>query len=91
MRVFLAGTSFSPAYGGPAVSVARLAVALTDAGVEVGVWSPDQSVMTTPYLPGAKGVVGRPAPSEHPVRRGWEKPTKLGLTVFKAPRKMPPM
>ncbi|MGK2961127.1 MAG: glycosyltransferase [Gemmatimonadaceae bacterium] len=43
MKVFLAGTSFAPSYGGPAVSVARLASALSVAGVEVGLWSPDGS------------------------------------------------
>lgn len=43
LRVFLAGTSFKPSYGGPAISVASLARALALAGVEVGVWAPDQS------------------------------------------------
>lgn len=43
LRIFLAGTSFKPSYGGPAISVARLARALALAGVEVGVWAPDRS------------------------------------------------
>ena len=46
LRVFLAGTSFKPSYGGPAISVASLARALALAGAEVGVWAPDRS---TPY------------------------------------------
>lgn len=50
MRLFLAGTSLLPAYGGPAYSVARLAMALTEAGVQVGLWAPDQSAATTPLL-----------------------------------------
>jgi glycosyltransferase involved in cell wall biosynthesis len=51
MKVFLAATSLLPVYGGPAFSVSRLAVALTEAGAEVGVWAPDQSAVTTPLLP----------------------------------------
>ena len=44
MRVFLAGTSFNRSYGGPATSVASLARQLATAGVDVGIWAPDQSV-----------------------------------------------
>jgi glycosyltransferase involved in cell wall biosynthesis len=51
VKVFLAGTSFRPEYGGPAYSVSRLAVALAGAGVEVGLWAPDQSAEATPLLP----------------------------------------
>src|SRR6202453_3816055 len=43
MKVFVAGTSLLPSYGGPAFSVSRLATALTEAGAEVGLWAPDQS------------------------------------------------
>lgn len=50
MKIFLAGTSFQPAYGGPARSVSRLAMALAAQGAEVGLWSPDQSVLETPFL-----------------------------------------
>jgi glycosyltransferase involved in cell wall biosynthesis len=57
VRVFLSGTSFHPSYGGPAISVARLATALASADVEVGLWSPDGSVINTPYLPGDSRVV----------------------------------
>jgi glycosyltransferase involved in cell wall biosynthesis len=56
VKLFLAGTSLHPAYGGPAYSVSRLAVALTEAGVRVGLWSPDQSAATTPLLPTASAV-----------------------------------
>ena len=48
MKVFLAGTSLLPTYGGPAFSVSRLATALTEAGVEVGLWAPDGSATHTP-------------------------------------------
>ena len=51
VKVFLAGTSFRPEYGGPAYSVSRLAIALAEAGVEVGLWAPDQSAKVTPLLP----------------------------------------
>jgi glycosyltransferase involved in cell wall biosynthesis len=51
MKVFLAGTSFRPEYGGPAYSVSRLSVALAGAGVEVGLWASDQSAEATPLLP----------------------------------------
>ncbi len=50
MKVFLAGTSLRPAYGGPAYSVSRLAIALSEQGVLVGLWTPDQSVDTTALL-----------------------------------------
>lgn len=51
MKVFLTGTSLLPAYGGPAYSVSRLATALTEIGVEVGLWAPDQSAPAAPLLP----------------------------------------
>jgi glycosyltransferase involved in cell wall biosynthesis len=63
VRVFLAGTSFSPGYGGPAFSVSRLALALTEAGVEVGLWAPDGSAAGTTLLP-AKSAVQRMTGSE---------------------------
>ena len=47
MKVFLAATSFLPSYGGPAFSVSRLAIALTQAGVNVTLWAPDGSAETT--------------------------------------------
>jgi glycosyltransferase involved in cell wall biosynthesis len=45
-----------PAYGGPAFSVARLASALTEMGIEVGLWAADQSVARTPFLPERSAV-----------------------------------
>lgn len=43
MRVLIIGTSFRLHYGGPAVSVARLAAEVGRLGIDVGVWSPDGS------------------------------------------------
>lgn len=51
MKIFLAATSLAPNYGGPAISVSRLALALADAGAEVGFWAADGSVTDTPFLP----------------------------------------
>jgi glycosyltransferase involved in cell wall biosynthesis len=56
MKLFLAGASLLSAYGGPAYSVSRLALALTEAGVQVGLWAPDQSAATTPLLPDEASV-----------------------------------
>ena len=56
MKLFLAGTSLRPAYGGPAYSVSRLAIALTEVGVQVGLWAPDQSAATTELLPAESSV-----------------------------------
>jgi len=58
MRVVLTGASLMPSYGGPAYSVSRLASALAESGVSVGLWAADQSVRITPTLP-----------AESPVRR----------------------
>jgi glycosyltransferase involved in cell wall biosynthesis len=68
VRIFLAGTSFHPEYGGPAHSVSRLAVALTAAGGEVGLWSPDQSAATTPLLPQGSGVQRLTGPASEALR-----------------------
>jgi glycosyltransferase involved in cell wall biosynthesis len=51
MRVLVSATSLRPGYGGPALAVSRLATALADAGVEVGLWAADGSVEDTPLLP----------------------------------------
>ena len=56
MKVFLAGTSLLPDYGGPAFSVSRLATALAEAGAEVGLWASDQSAAITPLLPAESSV-----------------------------------
>lgn len=42
-KVFMCGTSFRASYGGPAISVPRLARALADRGVSVVLWAPDGS------------------------------------------------
>jgi glycosyltransferase involved in cell wall biosynthesis len=56
VRIFLAGTSLLPEYGGPAFSVSRLAIALAQAGVEVGLWAADQSTATTPLISSESSV-----------------------------------
>jgi glycosyltransferase involved in cell wall biosynthesis len=58
MRVVLTGASLMPSYGGPAFSVSRLASALAESGVSVGLWAADQSARMTPLLP-AKSPVRR--------------------------------
>ena len=59
MRLFLAGTSFVPSYGGPAVSVARLGTALAAEGVEVGLWAHDGSAALDGTAgPGVQPLVG---------------------------------
>ena len=56
MKVLLTSTSLLADYGGPAVSVSRLAMALADAGVRVGLWAADGSAATTALLPAASPV-----------------------------------
>ncbi len=56
MRIFVAGTSFQPTYGGPAYSVSRLAAHLAEAGVEVGLWSPDNSALESPLIKREAGL-----------------------------------
>lgn len=50
MRVLLTVKSLLPRYGGPAFSISRLASALAEAGVDVGLWASDQSARETPLL-----------------------------------------
>ena len=50
MKVLLTVKSLSSSYGGPAFSVSSLATALTREGVQVGLWAPDQSAISTPNL-----------------------------------------
>jgi glycosyltransferase involved in cell wall biosynthesis len=61
-----------PDYGGPAFSVSRLAVALAEAGVEVGLWASDQSAAITPLLP-AKSSVQRLTGTEAEALRSFGK------------------
>ncbi|MGI9044001.1 MAG: glycosyltransferase [Gemmatimonadaceae bacterium] len=56
LKVFLAGTSFSITYGGPAYSVSRLANALAEAGVMVGLWAPDASAPANAFLASQSSV-----------------------------------
>jgi glycosyltransferase involved in cell wall biosynthesis len=56
VKVFLAGTNLNPSYGGPAYSVSRLAAALAQSGVEVGLWAPDGSALTALLQPQGSGV-----------------------------------
>lgn len=56
MRVFHAVTSLLPSFGGPAYCVSQLARALAAAGVEVGLWTADRSVLSTPLLSGVADV-----------------------------------
>ena len=56
MKVLLTGTSLLPDYGGPAFSVSRLAIALAEAGAEVGLWASDQSAAITPLVPVGSSV-----------------------------------
>lgn len=56
MKVVLAVKSLLPSYGGPAFSVSRLALALADAGVAVGLWASDWSALKTPLLPAHSSV-----------------------------------
>ena len=51
MRVLLTATSLQTDYGGPAFSVSRLARALVDTGVQVGLWAADGSAPVTQLLP----------------------------------------
>ncbi len=51
MNVFIAGASFQASYGGPAVSVSRLAAAVADAGAKVALWAPDGSAVTSSVVP----------------------------------------
>ena len=56
VKIFLAATSLQPDYGGPAFSVSRLATALADVGVEVGLWASDGSAAASPLLPEVTSV-----------------------------------
>jgi glycosyltransferase involved in cell wall biosynthesis len=56
MKVLLAATSLLPDYGGPAFSVSRLATALADAGIDVGLWAADGSAPVTQLLPKQSSV-----------------------------------
>ncbi|HEY1747720.1 MAG TPA: glycosyltransferase [Xanthobacteraceae bacterium] len=73
MKLFLTATSLLPSYGGPAFSVSRLALALADAGVEVGLWASDMSAAHTPLL------------APHPRLRALTGPIAAALDGFGTP------
>ncbi|MEM9354945.1 MAG: glycosyltransferase [Pseudomonadota bacterium] len=50
MKVLLTVASFAPSYGGPAVSVSRLAAAIASIGGKVGLWAPDGSALVSPVV-----------------------------------------
>jgi glycosyltransferase involved in cell wall biosynthesis len=56
LKVLLTSTSLLPDYGGPALSVSRLATALADAGAKVGLWASDRSAAITPLLAAVSSV-----------------------------------
>ena len=56
MKVLVCATSLQPDYGGPAFSVSRLATALADVGVDVGLWASDGSAAESPLLPEGTSV-----------------------------------
>lgn len=61
MKVLLVVASLLPSYGGPAFSVSRLAMALADGGITVGLWASDKSASVTPLLhahPGVRPMAG---------------------------------
>jgi glycosyltransferase involved in cell wall biosynthesis len=57
LKILLTSTSLLPDYGGPAFSVSRLAMALTDAGAEVGLWASDRSAANTLLVPATSPVL----------------------------------
>lgn len=59
MKVFIACTSFAPGYGGPAVSVSRLAAAVAGTGAKVALWAPDGSAATSSVVPRAAASMTR--------------------------------
>jgi glycosyltransferase involved in cell wall biosynthesis len=56
MKVLLTSASFAAEYGGPALSVSRLGVALAKEGVEVGLWAPDGSALSSNVVQAEHGV-----------------------------------
>lgn len=62
MRVFMSGASFRAEYGGPAVSVPRLASALAAHGVSVTLWAADGSRPQSAAVDGHGAVTFREGP-----------------------------
>jgi glycosyltransferase involved in cell wall biosynthesis len=57
MRVLLSVASFSPNYGGPALTVSRLGAALASHGAEVALWAPDGSAVSAEPAAAAEAMV----------------------------------
>lgn len=57
MKVLITAASFLQSYGGPAFSVSRLARALAERGVDVGLWAPDGSAVSSPILADDRSLV----------------------------------
>jgi glycosyltransferase involved in cell wall biosynthesis len=57
LKILITSTSLLPDYGGPAFSVSRLAMALADAGAEVGLWASDRSAANTPLVSATSPVL----------------------------------
>lgn len=56
MRILLSTASFQPEAGGPARSVPQLAAALTEFGLDVGLWAPDGSAVTSALLSESRNI-----------------------------------
>lgn len=56
MRIFLAGASFDPSFGGPAYSVPALGAALASRGLSVDLWAADGSATVSPTVPAVPGL-----------------------------------
>ena len=69
MRIFLAGTSFNPSYGGPAHSVSRLGWALAEQGHDVTLWAPDGSARESPLVGDHRRLVKASASLEQDLRK----------------------
>lgn len=73
MKVLLAVKSLLPNYGGPAFSVSRLALALAEAGADVGLWAADRSAPKTALMP-ANAAVRRLGGSADEALRDFGRP-----------------
>lgn len=62
-RALLTVASYSPHYGGPALSVSRLGASLAGLGVDVALWAPDGSAMSAEAAIAAEALVRRGASS----------------------------
>ena len=77
VKIFLSVTSLDRRYGGPAFSVGRLAAALAEASIEVGLWTPDGSAIDA-------GLDVVPFAAANPVRK-LSGSLRNALTAFGTP------